>query len=989
LNANPAYPVAALEAFEATLLRARTLGDLGQAAHEFCATHLGLREARLVWDLGQQPDEIPIRGVEPPGGAALNVAEQAVISRALDSPGRTVGLQGSGRNALALSARSPEGWAVLLWKVVGEVAPPSGALWDTARAALADALMHGIKFARLQHAVKRLERAERLQRALFAIADMASSDMDMPEMLRAIHEQLEALMYARNFYLVRYDPEREAMRFVYFCDNSDWAGVDMDREYSQSNTPNSLTLNLLRLGKPLMGASRDLRAQFGVALDSHVGPDSEHWLGVPMISAGAVRGALVVQSYDPAIRFSDEDRVLLSFVAQHVLTALERKQSQAELERRVEERTRALERMNAELTWEVAERQRGERAQAALFRIAELSGTAETLEQFYAAIHAIVGELIDARNFYIALLTDDGGELYYPYFVDQIDHAGIRRRLAHGLSEYVLRTAKPLLADADAIEALIRRGDVQLIGAPAVCWLGVPLLVDDKPVGILTVQSYDANHLYSARDQELLTFVSYHIATALQRKRAQDSLRSAYAELEHRVAERTRELADANRELRDQIGERERAEHRLKHQALHDGLTGLPNRACFLDRLGHALVRYQNEHFRQFAVLFLDLDRFKVINDSVGHLVGDELLKEAGARISHCLRTPDTVARLGGDEFGILIEDIHSAGEVFPVARRVIDSLSEPIRVAGKELFTSASMGIAMAHPRYRRAEELLRDADVAMYRAKSLGRQRYELFDEQLHTEALRLLDLEGDLRRAIARGEFEPHFQSIVRPGDGKVMGYEALLRWRHPERGLLLPGDFLNVAEDNGSVEQIDWQMFDLTCREIPALTREGAYVCINVSARHFRSEDLDEAVLALLRARNIAPRCLRLEVTEGALLENPEHVRRTLQRLREAGVMAQLDDFGTGYSSLSYLHRFPIHSLKVDRSFVSDLRPGVTTGSAAVVRAIVAMASSLGVEVIAEGVETTEQRDALLELGCEYAQGFLYSQPRPAERVLAER
>jgi EAL domain-containing protein (putative c-di-GMP-specific phosphodiesterase class I) len=317
----------------------------------------------------------------------------------------------------------------------------------------------------------------------------------------------------------------------------------------------------------------------------------------------------------------------------------------------------------------------------------------------------------------------------------------------------------------------------------------------------------------------------------------------------------------------------------------------------------------------------------------------------------------------------------------------MITALSEPMRVAGKELFTSASVGIALAHARYHSAEELLRDADVAMYRAKAKGRQRFEIFDEALHQEALRLLDLEGDLRRALARREFEPHFQAIVRLRDGQPVGYESLLRWRHPQRGLLLPADFLSVAEDNGSIELIDWQMFDLTCRAIPQLMPYGKYVSINVSARHFRNAELDEAIVALLRVRGIEPDTLRLEVTEGALLENPDQIRGVLDRLRAVGVRAQLDDFGTGYSSLSYLHRFPIHALKIDRSFVAALHSGETKGSAAVVRAILALAKSLGMEVIAEGIETTEQRDALIDLGCELGQGFLYSHPRPVEETVA--
>jgi diguanylate cyclase (GGDEF)-like protein len=980
-------PAAALAV---ALLRARSLVDLAQAAARYAEDHLAVRRLRIVWSVGPQP-ELPA-AIRSAPETVLSSREQTLVLRSLTEGGMQSGEAGEAgfrRYAIPLHQRAPDGWAVLLWE-----APATQPVaidtqdWMALRLPLAAAIGGALENERLKRSVERLEKAERLQRALYAIADMASSDLDMPEMLRGLHALVGGLMYAENFFIVLYNAERQTIRFIYFVDVLDELTPDPEEQIPIATIPNSLTLAVIRNRRSLMGPSAVLSAEHAVPRDETLGPESADWLGVPMVSGSEVRGAIVVQSYDQDTRYSEEDRALLGYVAQHILTALERKQAHEELERRVEQRTHELAVANDELKQEVEERQRGERLQAALFRIAELASTAETLEAFYAAVHEIVGGLLYAQNFFIALVSSDGSEIEFPYAVDEHDPRSTfqPRKLGMGLTDYVLRRGAPLLgfrADIDALEAA---GQVKTIGTKSYCWLGVPLIIEERTVGALVVQSYTAEHSYTPRDQELLTFVSFHIATGLQRKRAQDSLRIAYASLERRVEERTRELGDAVHELRDQIAVRERAELRLKHQALHDALTGLPNRSCLLDRLGHALSRYQRDDQHRFAVLFLDLDRFKVINDSVGHLVGDEMLKEAGARIAACLRAPDTVARLGGDEFAILLEDIHGPPDAYTVARRVIEALCEPMRIGSKELFTSASIGIAMSHARYARAEELLRDADVAMYRAKAQGRQRYELFDEALHTEALKLLDLEGDLRRAIARTEFEPHFQSIVNLRDGRVVGYEALLRWRHPERGLMLPGDFLTVAEDNGSIEQIDWQMFDLTCREIPRLSSGGAYVCINVSARHFRSPDLDEAVLSLLRARGIAPERIRLEVTEGALLDNPDQIRRTLERLREAGVRAQLDDFGTGYSSLSYLHRFPIHSLKIDRSFVSDLRPGESGGSAAVVRAIEALASSLGLEVIGEGIETTAQREALLEIGCELGQGFLFSHPRPAAEVV---
>jgi diguanylate cyclase (GGDEF)-like protein len=445
------------------------------------------------------------------------------------------------------------------------------------------------------------------------------------------------------------------------------------------------------------------------------------------------------------------------------------------------------------------------------------------------------------------------------------------------------------------------------------------------------------------------------------------------------VAARTSELADTNRELRDQISVRERIEYKLKHEALHDTLTGLPNRSQLLAKLGLSLARYQADEAQGFAVLFLDLDRFKVVNDSVGHLVGDELLKEAARRIQRCIRDPDMVARLGGDEFAIVVDHLHGSDDAVTVAERVIRSLSEPMRIAGKELYTSASIGIAHADPRYRKPEELLRDADVAMYRAKAAGRQRFALFDEHLHEVALRQLELEGDLRRGTQRQEFVPHYQPIIRLSDGALVGVEALMRWQHPERGLLAPEEFLATAEESGVLEQMDWQIYEQACRDIAALDALGAYVTINVSPRHLRANGFSERLLALLASHDVKPSLLRLEITEGALLENPDQVQLSLGQLRAAGVQTLLDDFGTGFSSLSYLHRFPLHGLKIDRSFVAALQYGESGGSTAIVRAIRLLADSLGLEVIAEGIETEEQRQQLRLLGLPFGQGYLFARP----------
>ena len=700
--------VSAGERFMRELLGVSDIETLGllaarEAHRRFGVGHLGL----FWWSQGRLTDAAAAWRIAP--ATAVDPGEFNWLRQFFGAPAGRL----RGPNLLETEILVQTGAAPLVALAWPKGTTPRVADWRRFIGDVAAAAGRLTELTTLSRAVDRLERAERVQRALFAIANMASSGLEMPEMLRSVHGVIGELMYAENLLIVLYASANETLRFIYFADTEDSTRPQSDLAIPASAIPNSLTLALIRSGRAQRGPSDQVRESLGICRDASLGPDSVDWLGVPLIGGGVVRGAIVVQSYLEEHRFNDEDQALLTYVAQHILTALERKQAQEDLERRVEERTFEIGERNRELQLEVGERKRGERLQAALFSIAERSSTAETLEEFYAAVHAIVGELLYARNFYIALLSDDGEELEFPYSVDELDSVRPRRRLAKGLTEYVLRTGTVLLADRDAIEVLAARGEVQSFGPRSVYWLGVPLICDERAVGVLAVQSYEAEVAFTERDQELLTFVAYHIANGLERKLAQASLRRAYSELEQRVTDRTHELAVANRELTDQIVERERIEDTLKHQALHDTLTGLPNRTFLLDRLSRTLARYRANPARGFAVLFLDLDRFKVINDSVGHLVGDELLKHAAARLATAVREPDTVARLGGDEFAILLEDVNDPDRANDVAERLIAALSEPMRIADKELFTSASIGIAFSHPRYTRSEELLRDADV------------------------------------------------------------------------------------------------------------------------------------------------------------------------------------------------------------------------------------------------------------------------------------
>ena len=407
---------------------------------------------------------------------------------------------------------------------------------------------------RLRLSLRRYEKAERLQRALFEIADLAGSEEDQHDVLRRMHHIVGELIYAPNFFIVLYDAERRMLRFVYFADSKDPYVPDPHEDLPEEQFTSSLTVALLHLGEPLMGSSAEICAQLGLPMDDEAGPDSEAWLGVPMLADGKVRGAVVVQSYDKAVRYKQSDKTLLEYVAQHIQVALARRHAREELESQVQRRTQELAQANRELTAEVRERQAGERLQTALFRIAELTNSTANMGEFYAAVHAEIGQLLYARNFFVALLVENDTAMDFPYAVDEYDPQSMfqRRKLRHGgLTEYVLRSGKPLMLDLASYERLLAAGEVAAIGTLAVGWLAVPLVMNERVAGVLVVQSYTEGISYTERDQELLMFVAQNIATALQRRQAQESLKAAYGELQGRIEElrRTQEELIENEKM--------------------------------------------------------------------------------------------------------------------------------------------------------------------------------------------------------------------------------------------------------------------------------------------------------------------------------------------------------------------------------------------------------------------------------------------------------
>jgi diguanylate cyclase (GGDEF)-like protein/PAS domain S-box-containing protein len=717
---------------------------------------------------------------------------------------------------------------------------------------------------------------------------------------------------------------------------------------------------------------------------------------------------------------------------------------------------------------DISDRKRAETLQAALYRIAELTTSVEDMPGFYRTIHGVVGELMYAENFYLALRDEETGALRFEYFVDEVDDAPPEVKPGKTLTEYVLRTGEPLLVNPALHAQLERKGEIELVGAASLDWLGVPLKRGEETFGVLVVQSYEESVRYTDTDREILTFVSQHVATALDRKRAADALRASEArfrtlaetapcaifiyqgedfrylnpaaasitgydrdaldgrafwnlvhpDFQHLVRAGGRPgdrgiAAPARHEFKIvrrngeerwldfsagqvefggrpaalgiafDVTERKRAEDQIKELAYHDALSGLPNRLLFNDRLAVAVAQAHRSASR-LAVLFLDLDRFKVINDSLGHSLGDRLLQEVGRRLQAAVREGDTVARLGGDEFILLLPGIGRAEDAAKVADKILDTLKFPVRLEDRELFVTASIGISLYPEDGFDVESLIKNADTAMYRAKEQGRDNYQLYTHAMNETAVERLALESSLRKALPGGQLVLHYQPLLDLGSGKVHGVEALLRWNHPERGLVAPSEFLSLAEITSLIVPMGPWTLRTACaraREWQGMGHPTLTVAVNLSARQFQQPDLVSQVKRALDETGLPPSSLDLEITETHAMQNAEATIMTLRELKRLGVRISIDDFGIGYSSLSYLKRLPIDTLKIDQSFVRDIT--TDPDDAAIATAVIALAHTLKLQVVAEGVETQEQLEFLSARHCDRMQGYLFSRPLAAD------
>ena len=466
---------------------------------------------------------------------------------------------------------------------------------------------------------------------------------------------------------------------------------------------------------------------------------------------------------------------------------------------------------------------------------------------------------------------------------------------------------------------------------------------------------------------------------------AQAKISELNQDLELRVHQRTAELNTAVEKLRQEINERQRIQQQLVHDALHDSLTGLPNRALLIQRIEFVISHAKRSPGYRYGLLFIDLDRFKVVNDSLGHFTGDQLLIAVSKLLQECVRENDIVARLGGDEFVILLDGVKQLRDATIICDRIQQQLRSPFRLKNQGIFTSASIGVVFGSTEYDNASDLMRDADIAMYRAKDNGKGCYAIFDQLMYDETLKLVELENNLRLAVERQEFVMHYQPIISLNNDLLVGFEALIRWQHPQKGFISPHEFIPMAEDTGLILDIGEWLLQEACRQLQTWRQQFDFtpgisslkMSINLASRQLQEPNFTNKLDRILLETGLEGDSLRLEITEGVLIEPEGDIQETLKQIKNRNIKLSIDDFGTGYSSLNYLRRFPIDNLKIDRSFIEQMN--YDSENFEIVRLIIGLAKTLGMDTISEGVETSSQLNQLKALGCEFAQGYLFSKP----------
>lgn len=851
--------------------------------------------------------------------------------------------------------------------------------------------IHAIRqLPKLKSLLKKYRQLKSMQSGLLQLSELASTITDLDTFYEKLESVIKSLLVTDSFHIALTNADDELQ--LSYCHNP--IEMRLRENLDLANWRKTLT-GIVYLEKRTLHCSKAERMALAKNGDIILyGSACVDWLGVPLRRGKQIIGVLALQSYDEKLHFTEIDSKIVEFIAEHLVTAIDRIRSRELLETSIYQRTKKLTETNKQLQQEISERQQAVKMHKVLLSISELSASSQHIDSFYQALHFEVKKLLPAENFYIALLSGDH-QLTFPYYQDNQQPAPETRPLSDGLSELVINSAQPILLMNQVFYTLSDNGVVEQADfIPTLqgqvlpkAWLAAPLMDQGKVFGVLAVQHYHNEDAYGCKDLELARFVSHHIAVAMLRHRSQQQALQSNEALEKIINERTQELQASNLNLRMQIEERRRVEEQLYHDAHHDALTKLPNRAMFSERLTYAIKHLKRHPNNRFAVLFIDLDRFKLINDTLGHLAGDKFLIEISNRLQSCVRDNDILARLGGDEFVVLLDTVQTVDDIEEISLRIIDSISQSFELDGHTLYSNASIGIAQSRVSYKDASEILRDADAAMYQAKNLGRGRYVFFDDSMRDQLIESMTLEQELRSAIKEKQFELHYQQISDLALTNTIGFEVLLRWKHPTKGLLTPSDFLFMAEETGMILDIETWVVESVCLQL-ALWQQSkeykhAYIAINLSGRHLVQANQLTKLIDLIRRNTIEPERLILEFNESAFSSNMDMALKGLNKLKKFGVKLALDDYGAGLSSFNFLHSYPFEFIKLDRSFVRSINHNEKNLS--LVKMLHELGASFGYRLVAEGIESEAMLEKLKDAGCDFGQGYHISRPVKLEHA----
>jgi diguanylate cyclase (GGDEF)-like protein len=843
------------------------------------------------------------------------------------------------------------------------------------------------QFPKLKSLLKKYRHFKTVQTSLLQLSELAGKVTDMASFYPALEAVIKSVLVTDSFYIVLKDKE-QYLSLAYHHNPQERAVL---KRVNHQRWLKTLTGSVFKNNKTLHCNAAQRDAMIAAGTINYYGSEFTDWLGVPLSRGNQVIGVLALQSFTDSVLFDEQDAELISLIASHIVTAIDRVQSRELLEISIQQRTKKLTQANQQLQREITERQKIEKMHTALLTISEITANIQQADNFYQTIHNEISKLIPAKNLSIALLNNETKLIEFPYYIDEKDKNPGAITYGDGLTEYVIETAKPVLitdntlytleAKNTIVEKTLTRTFKKQLRCKSL--LAAPLKISGNVIGVMALQHYQQSNIYQQSDLSLLHFFSQHVSTAIERFQASVLRQNQQAELEKLVCERTQALQNSNAKLRKQIEERRKIEQQLYHEAHHDVLTKLPNRALLTDRLEQALKHLKRYPHHRFSVLFIDLDRFKIINDTLGHQAGDKFLIEVASRIDNCIRDNDILARLGGDEFVVLLDSSEKQEDIEEIASRIINSVEQPFEFEGNSLHSGASIGITLCDVNYQSASDILRDADAAMYQAKSLGRGRYMFFDISMREQLMASLTLEQELRIAIKKQQFELHYQQITDLNSERVIGYEALLRWQHPSRGLLTPSDFLYIAEESGMILDIENWVVEQASKQIQYWQTAhqhkdlNAFISINLSGHQLTNQNQLKSLITLLENQPIELQKLILEFDEAAFSQNAELALKGLNRLKALGVKLALDDYGSGLSSFNFIHSYPFEFIKLDRSFIRAINS--SDKNLSLITALHDLGDKFGYRLVAEGIESKEMLLKVQKAGCEFGQGYFLNRP----------